>query len=167
MKRFGTMNPAWDRDSGSPAIVRKGQLSMPFHKKHLWLELVAGLGIWWIGERCLRSWEDGKNFRWIAKVGNEEKRPWAADSYSLLPNPGGLQKAGGENQAESEVKWNRGVMLTPTFKSEGGLRSVSGPGLEAKQEKLSPIIHLLLWSSSEAATPTAVWCGPWTLGFQH
>lgn len=77
-------------------------------------------------------------------MGNEEKRPWAADSYSLLPNPGGLQKAGGENQAESEVKWNRGVMLTPTFKSEGGLRSVSGPGLEAKQEKLSPIIHLLL-----------------------
>lgn len=78
-------------------------------------------------------------------MGNGEKRPWAADSYSLLPNPGGLQKArGGGNQAESEVKWNRGVMLTPIFKPDGGLRSVSGFSLEAKQEKLLPIIHLLL-----------------------
>lgn len=116
-------------------------------------------------ERCLRSWEDVKNFRWRAKAGNGEKRPWAADS-SLLPNPGGLQKAGEKNQAESEVKWNRGVMLSLISKLDGGLRSVSGPSLEAKQ-KLLPMIHLLLWSSSEAATPTAVWCGPWTLGFQH
>lgn len=77
-------------------------------------------------------------------MGNGEKRPWAADSYSLLLNPGGLQKAGGKNQAESEVKWNRGVILIPIFKSDGGLRSVSGPSLKAKQEKLLPILHLLL-----------------------
>lgn len=77
------------------------------------------------------------------KWGMEKRGPGQLTLILFYPTQEGCKKqGGGGNQAESEVKWNRGVMLTPIFKPDGGLRSVSGFSLEAKQEKLLPIIHL-------------------------
>lgn len=51
---------------------------------------------------------------------------------------------GKEIRLNSDVKCNSWVTLTLIFKPDGGLGSVSGLSLEANQDKLLPVIHLLV-----------------------
>lgn len=136
IKRFGTWNPVGDLGFRFCCCCEQGSVIRAIRQKALATAAAAGLEGWRMGGGCLRSWEGGKNFRWKAREQAGEKRPWTAYPYSLLSNPGRLQKSRGEkNQTESDVKWKSWVMLTLIFKPDGGLGSVNGPSLEANENK--------------------------------